>query len=109
MIIARPTSGVFSNINPPLTKYAIVNYIPVTWIGLFHCRHCIRFESMGVEPPFLYDPPSRYSFTGPTEKGFNPKAASQASLLPPRPRPKQEGPLIDTRELNRHPDSYFIV
>ncbi|KAA6408667.1 MAG: hypothetical protein FRX48_07749 [Lasallia pustulata] len=64
---------------------------------------------MGAEPPFIYDPPSRYSFTGPTERGFNPKAASQASLIPPRPRPKQEGPLIDTRQLNRHPDSYFIV
>ncbi|MCJ1386704.1 hypothetical protein MMC17_009830 [Xylographa soralifera] len=64
---------------------------------------------MGADPPFLYDHPSRYSFTGPTEKGFNPKAASQASWAP-RPTPqKPDGPLINSKELNRHPDSYFIV
>ncbi|MCJ1434985.1 hypothetical protein MMC27_004355 [Xylographa pallens] len=64
---------------------------------------------MGADPPFLYDHPSRYSFTGPTEKGFNPKAASHASWTP-RPTPqKRDGPLISSKELNRHPDSYFIV
>ncbi|MCJ1320617.1 hypothetical protein MMC15_005957 [Xylographa vitiligo] len=64
---------------------------------------------MGADPPFLYDHPSRYSFTGPTEKGFNPKAASHASWTP-RPAPqKRDGPLINSKELNRHPDSYFIV
>lgn len=64
---------------------------------------------MGVEPPFLYDHPSRYSFTSPTEKGFNPKAVSQASWTPRDPRPQQHGPLINAGEINRHPDSYFIV
>ncbi|MCJ1404282.1 hypothetical protein MMC11_007507, partial [Xylographa trunciseda] len=64
---------------------------------------------MGADPPFLYDHPSRYSFTGPTEKGFNPKAASHASWTP-RPTPqKRDGPLINAKELNRHPDSYLIV
>lgn len=57
---------------------------------------------MGVEPPFLYDHPSRYSFNGPTDKSFNPKAATIASWTPPQPKPKPDGPLI---EFNRHPDS----
>ncbi|MCJ1286303.1 hypothetical protein MMC26_005648 [Xylographa opegraphella] len=63
---------------------------------------------MGVDRPFLYDRPSRYSFTGPTDKGFNPKAVSHASWTS-RPAPqKRDGPLINSQELNRHPDSYFI-
>jgi hypothetical protein len=57
---------------------------------------------MGVEPPFLYDPPNRYSFSGPTERGFNPKAATQASWSPPASRAKPDGPLIN---FNQHPDS----
>ncbi|KAI9841548.1 MAG: hypothetical protein M1838_003513, partial [Thelocarpon superellum] len=58
---------------------------------------------MGVEPPFLYDPPSRYT----TSHGlFNPRAASQASLNLPPPRQKQNGPLLD---FNTHPDSYIIL
>ncbi|KAL9622749.1 MAG: hypothetical protein Q9160_002867 [Pyrenula sp. 1 TL-2023] len=61
---------------------------------------------MGADPPFIYDPPSRYSFSGPTEKGFNPKAATQASWTPTMPRPKQEGPLVN---FNKHPDSYLLV
>ncbi|MCJ1479711.1 hypothetical protein MMC13_008397 [Lambiella insularis] len=64
---------------------------------------------MGIEPPFLYDHPSRYSFTSPTEKGFQPKAASQASWSHVASRPKPGGPLISAKELNRHPDSYFVV
>ncbi len=65
---------------------------------------------MSIEPPFIYDHPSKYSFTGPTEKAFNPKAASHASWSSlPKPRPKSEGPLIDSKEFNRHPDSYFVV
>ena len=64
---------------------------------------------MGADPPFLYDHPSRYSFTGPTEKGFNPKAASHASWTPRSAPQKRDGPLINSKELNRHPDSYFIV
>ena len=64
---------------------------------------------MGIEPPFLYDHPSKYTFAGPLDKGFNPKAVSQASLVPPIKRPKQDGPLINAKEFNRHPDSYFVV
>ncbi|KAF7509418.1 hypothetical protein GJ744_007981 [Endocarpon pusillum] len=61
---------------------------------------------MGVEPPFIYDHPSRYSFNGPTDRGFNPKAATQASWSPPVSKPKQDGPLLN---FNKHPDSYLIV
>ena len=57
---------------------------------------------MGVEPPFLYDHPSRYSFNGPTDKGFNPRAATVASWTPAAPKIKRDGPLV---EFNRHPDS----
>ncbi|KAL8765236.1 MAG: hypothetical protein Q9209_007629 [Squamulea sp. 1 TL-2023] len=60
--------------------------------------------------PFLYDHPSKYSFTGPTDKAWDPKAVSRASYAASTaspPRPKQEGPLIDAKEFNRHPDSYF--
>ena len=64
---------------------------------------------MGIEPPFLYDHPSKYSFVSPADKGFNPKAISQASLAPPVQRPKRDGPLINAAEFNRHPDSYFVV
>ncbi|KAL8688338.1 MAG: hypothetical protein Q9218_005731 [Villophora microphyllina] len=62
--------------------------------------------------PFLYDHPSKFSFTGPTDKAWDPRAATRASYaasLPTPPRPKQEGPLIDAKEFNRHPDSYFVV
>ena len=63
----------------------------------------------GVSEPYMYDPPSKYTFTGASEKGFSPRAATQASWTPPRPRPKVEGPLIQSKEFNRHPDSYFVV
>ncbi|KAL8682456.1 MAG: hypothetical protein Q9186_001499 [Xanthomendoza sp. 1 TL-2023] len=62
--------------------------------------------------PFLYDHPSKYSFTGPTDKAWDPKAvtrASYAASIAPPAKPKQEGPLIDAKEFNRHPDSYFVV
>lgn len=63
---------------------------------------------MGVEPPFLYDHPSKYTFNGPTDNGFNPKAATIASWTPaqPKPKPKRDGPLI---EFNKHPDSVSHV
>ncbi|KAI9863968.1 MAG: hypothetical protein M1824_006006 [Vezdaea acicularis] len=57
---------------------------------------------MGVDPPFLYDPPSRYS----NPYVYNPKAVTQASYAPRPERPKQEGPLVN---FNRHPDSYLIL
>ncbi|KAL8777161.1 MAG: hypothetical protein Q9194_002720 [Teloschistes cf. exilis] len=60
--------------------------------------------------PFLYDHPSKYSFAGPTDKAWDPKAVTRASYAAPLPpRPKREGPLIDAMEFNRHPDSYFVV
>ncbi|KAF3394124.1 hypothetical protein F1880_004665 [Penicillium rolfsii] len=55
------------------------------------------------EPPFIYDRPATYSFYGPTDPGFNPKAVTQASRKPPPPRPTQKGPLVN---INRHPDSW---
>lgn len=57
---------------------------------------------MGVEPPFIYDRPSAYTFGSPTTHGFDPKAATRASWQPPLQKPKQDGPLID---FNKHPDS----
>ncbi|CAL8575853.1 hypothetical protein XPA_001754 [Xanthoria parietina] len=62
--------------------------------------------------PFLYDHPSKYSFTGPTDKVWDPKAVTRASYAASArspPKPKQEAPLIDAKEFNRHPDSYFVV
>lgn len=64
---------------------------------------------MGAEPPFLYEHPSKHSFSAPTERGFNPKAISQASLSLPTPRSKPDGLLINSKEFNRHPDSYFVA
>ncbi|KIX04024.1 uncharacterized protein Z518_07577 [Rhinocladiella mackenziei CBS 650.93] len=61
---------------------------------------------MGVKPPFIYDRPSTYTFSGPTDQGFSPKAVTQASWTPRPSKPKQNGPLID---FNRHPDSYVVV
>lgn len=65
---------------------------------------------MGVsDPPYLYDGPSHRHVAYPYSD-FDPRAASRASWAASqqaaRPRPKQEGPLID---FNKHPDSYFIV
>ena len=64
---------------------------------------------MGVDPPFLYDPPSKYTFVSPSDRGFNPKAVTQAAWQPKPARPKREGPLINAEEFNRHPDSYIIA
>ena len=64
---------------------------------------------MGVEPPFLYDPPSKYTFAGATDRGFNPKAVSQTAWAPKPPKLKPEGPLINSAAFNRHPDSYVIA
>ncbi|OQE34685.1 hypothetical protein PENCOP_c016G01651 [Penicillium coprophilum] len=54
-------------------------------------------------PPFLYESPAAYSFRGPTDRGFNPRAATEASWTRPADKPKQKGPLV---ELNRHPDTW---
>ncbi|KAI9824438.1 MAG: hypothetical protein M1832_001973 [Thelocarpon impressellum] len=58
---------------------------------------------MGVEPPFLYDPPSRNSGA---YANFDPKSFTRASLDKPLPRIKSEGPLLS---FNQHPDSYLIL
>ncbi|KAJ5666652.1 hypothetical protein N7462_011061 [Penicillium macrosclerotiorum] len=54
-------------------------------------------------PPFLYDRPSTYTFYGPTDSGFNPKAVTEASRTRVPPKQKLEGPLVN---INRHPDSW---
>ncbi|KIW94860.1 uncharacterized protein Z519_04838 [Cladophialophora bantiana CBS 173.52] len=61
---------------------------------------------MGVEPPFIYDRPSTYTFGSPTDRAFNPKAATHASWTPKPQKPKQDGPLVD---FNKHPDSYIVL
>ncbi|KAH8424796.1 uncharacterized protein LDX57_002539 [Aspergillus melleus] len=57
----------------------------------------------GSSPPFLYGAPSAYSFHGPTDHPFNPKAVTQASWTRPKSKPQPKGPLVN---FNRHPDSY---
>ncbi|KAJ5519474.1 hypothetical protein N7453_001896 [Penicillium expansum] len=54
-------------------------------------------------PPFLYESPSAYGFKGPTDRGFNPRAATEASWTRPADKPKPKGPLVN---LNRHPDTW---
>lgn len=67
------------------------------------CHGRLSVATMGrSEPPFLYDRPSTYSFSGPTDPGFNPRAVTQASRIPASPRQQPKGPLVD---FNRHPDS----
>ncbi|KAK6386033.1 hypothetical protein LTS17_001607 [Exophiala oligosperma] len=61
---------------------------------------------MGVEPPFIYDRPSTYTFGGPTQRAFDPKAATRASWAPKPAKPKQDGPLID---FNKHPDTFVAI
>ncbi|KAJ6155307.1 hypothetical protein N7470_005873 [Penicillium chermesinum] len=57
-----------------------------------------------TEPPFIYDRPSTYNFDGPIDRGFNPKAVTQASWAPASPtKPRPEGPMIT---FNRHPDTW---
>ncbi|KAI9373850.1 hypothetical protein BJX61DRAFT_500996 [Aspergillus egyptiacus] len=57
-------------------------------------------------PPFLYAPPDAYSFKGPTDRPFNPKAVTQMSWTRPAPKSKKKGPLVG---FNRHPDSYCNI
>ena len=64
---------------------------------------CLRLSKMGFEgQPFIYDRPNSWNFAGPTDRGFNPKAATQASWTQKPTTPKKDGPLID---FNKHPDS----
>ncbi|OAL47514.1 hypothetical protein IQ07DRAFT_623245 [Pyrenochaeta sp. DS3sAY3a] len=55
--------------------------------------------------PYLYEP-DRQSKNLPPPAAFNPKAVTMASRMPPSPKKKQEGPLVD---FNKHPDSYLIL
>ena len=65
---------------------------------------------MGAEPPFLYDKPSSHSFVSPIDRGFQPKAVTRATTAPSPPKPpKTDRPLINSRDVNRHPDSYLVV
>ncbi len=52
--------------------------------------------------PYLYEP-QRESVDIST---FNPKAVTMASRMPPPPKKKQEGPLVN---FNQHPDSYLNI
>ncbi|KAH0543956.1 hypothetical protein GP486_008539, partial [Trichoglossum hirsutum] len=58
---------------------------------------------MGVEPPFLYDPPAKFNDP---YKTFNPKSVTLESRSPPKPKKKPDGPLVN---FNTHPDSYLIL
>lgn len=60
---------------------------------------------MGGGQPYLYGPPQAYNQNDPYG-GFNPKAITQAYNLPPRPNPKQNGPLVN---FNAHPDGFAIA
>lgn len=60
---------------------------------------------MGRWQPYLYSPAERQSMNDPRDN-FNPKAVTMASRMPPSPKKKQDGPLVD---FNKHPDSYLIV
>lgn len=77
-----------------------LNHIPS--VPFLATAHCIQ-ETMGAEQPFLYDPPSTYTYP---YKAFNPKAVSQASFQQSPPKPARNGPLV---EFNKHPDSYLIL
>jgi hypothetical protein len=63
----------------------------------------------GGAPPYIYQKPSKYAFSDQTGKGFQPKGVTQASWTPRAPPPKRDGPLIDARDFNKHPDSYMVV
>ncbi|EQL38127.1 hypothetical protein BDFG_00507 [Blastomyces dermatitidis ATCC 26199] len=58
-----------------------------------------------VEPPFMYDPPSRNRFSG-ISVNFDPKAVTRASWTPREPRMERNGPLVN---FNKHPDSYVMI
>lgn len=71
------------------------------------CHEWLSVATMGrSSPPFLYASPSAYSFKGPTDRGFNPRAATEASWTRPADKPKQKGPLVN---LNRHPDTVCAI
>lgn len=83
------------------------SFLPFSVSRGFHGS--ISVATMGrSEPPFLYDRPHTYNFDGPIDRGFNPKAVTQASRTPasPRARPRPEGPMIT---FNRHPDTVRTV
>ncbi|OJD11716.1 hypothetical protein ACJ73_09488 [Blastomyces percursus] len=58
-----------------------------------------------VEPPFMYDPPSRNQFSGISDN-FDPKAVTRASWTPREPRMERNGPLVN---FNKRPDSYVVI
>ncbi|KAH7128692.1 hypothetical protein B0J11DRAFT_276762 [Dendryphion nanum] len=59
---------------------------------------------MGRWQPYLYNDQRQSQYNEP--EVFNPRAVTMASMQPPSPKKKQEGPLID---FNKHPDSYLIL
>jgi hypothetical protein len=81
-------------------------------ISLSHFAHSLTPRSLprshsttmggAASPPFLYDPPSRWSFNDSMTASFNPKAVTEQSRVPQPPRHQPNGPLVG---FNRHPDS----
>lgn len=62
---------------------------------------------MGFEEPYHYHQPTTQSGADPFNHGFDPKAYTRASFLPPTtPRSRRSGPMLD---FNRHPDSYLSL
>ncbi|KAL2872769.1 uncharacterized protein BJX67DRAFT_369299 [Aspergillus lucknowensis] len=53
--------------------------------------------------PFLYGHPDAFTFEGPTDRPFNPKAVTESSWTRPAPKRKQKGPLVN---FNQQPGSY---
>jgi hypothetical protein len=116
-----PTDDQASRTYPLLRSSCLCLSTPVTLVDAYYLSLsrspsavyisfvCQRSSVMGGEPPYLYQRPSAHSFVNPNDRPYNPKAASHASWAPSQPRPKPTGPLIDSKEMNRHPDSYFIV
>ena len=117
--VAGPTIGV-DRVSP---QHPLDPRIPSGTLGICHIAfssfpshiltvsrgYCERppVATMGrSSPPFLYDRPSTYTFQGPTERGFNPRAVTQASQTPASPKAQPKGPLIT---FNRHPDTVYAL
>ena len=102
-------NNLVSTVAPHLHSKLISLHLLSTSSVVYAVTVALPISAMGAEPPFLYDPPSKFTFASPGDKSFNPKAVTQASQVPPRTRPKPDGPLINSKDFNRHPDSYFVV
>jgi hypothetical protein len=61
------------------------------------------------QPPYIYDPPARYSVVSTENKDFvkefDPKSVTRQSWQSTPKKKKPTGPLVN--QINRHPDSYM--